>query len=534
MKRILTTSLLMVGLLLQPIAAQQSDPQQKLLAERIQRIMDRPEFRHAIFGIEFFSLDSGKPVYTLNAEKLFIPGSTTKLLTEGTALALLGGDFRFHTRVYRTGPIETDGTIAGDLVLVATGDPNLSARVREDGTLAFENEDHSYDADPATRAVPGDPLLVIRKLAQQVANLQIKQIRGRVLVDVSLFPEGQRELGTGVVISPVVVNDNLIDVTIGPGTGEGTPVVLQQSPITSYATFLNKATTGKADSKPDISWDLDVANPDGSHTLTVTGNFPAGKPPILYSYAVPSPSRFAQVVLVEALREKGIQAELSPLAEKTTPAFVLRPGRELSAQYTPDRVVAEHISPMLKEEVKITLKVSQNLHASMTPMILEATLPPKDSSKTGFDLERGFLERAGLDLTGASQGDGAGGNAHFSPEFMVSYLSFMAKQKDYSDFYSSLPILGRDGTLFDIQPASSAAGKVHAKTGTFGVYDPLNRRLLVTAKGLAGYMTSATGQHLAFAIYVNNVSVAPDSAEVKRIVGQALGEIAVAGYEAVR
>jgi len=55
--------------------------------------------------------------------------------------------------------------------------------------------------------------------------------------------------------------------------------------------------------------------------------------------------------------------------------------------------------------VKVTLKVSQNLHASMTPMILEATLPPSDNSKTGFDLERGFLERAGLDLRGASQGE---------------------------------------------------------------------------------------------------------------------------------
>ncbi len=196
MKRILMTVLLVFELLIQTTAAQQVEPNLKLLTERIQRIMDRSEFRHAIFGIEFFSLDTGKPLYTLNAEKLFIPGSTTKLLTEGTALELLGGNFRFHTRLYRTGSITANGTLEGDLVLVASGDPNLSARVRNDDTLAFENEDHSYDADPATRAVPGDPLLVIRKLAQQVANAHIKKIRGRVLIDVSLFPEGERELGT--------------------------------------------------------------------------------------------------------------------------------------------------------------------------------------------------------------------------------------------------------------------------------------------------------------------------------------------------
>jgi PBP4 family serine-type D-alanyl-D-alanine carboxypeptidase len=528
MKRIFVIFLLAIGLFVQPVVAQQpTESQQKLLVERIQRIMDRPEFRHALFGIEFFSLDSGKPLYRLNADKLFTPASTTKLLTEGTALELLGGDFRFHTRVYRTGPINSDGTLDGDLVLVASGDPNLSGRVRPDGTLAFENEDHSYDGDPATRAVPGDPLLIIRRLAQQVAAAHIKKIRGHLAVDVSLFPEGQRELGTGVVMSPIVVNDNLVDVTIGPGASEGAPVVFQQSPATSYVSFINKATTGKFDSKPEPRWSSDVTNPDGTHTVTITGSFPAGKPGILYSYAVPVPSRFAEVVLVEALREKGIQVELSTVGEK-------RDFKALSASYTPDRVVAEHVSHALKEEVKVTLKVSQNLHASMTPMILAALLSPKDDSKTGFDLEREFLQRAGLDLTGAAQGDGAGGNAHFTPEFMVSYLAFMSKQKDYSDFFNALPILGRDGTLFDIQPASPAAGQVHAKTGTFGAYDSLNRKLLVTAKGLAGYMTTAGGQHLAFAIYINNVSVLPDSAEVKRIAGQAVGEIAAVAYESVR
>src|SRR5712664_2492863 len=131
MKRIPVIFLLVIGLLAQTVTAQQpTETQQSLLTERIQRIMDRPEFRHAIFGIEFSSLDTGKPLYTLNAEKLFIPGSTTKLLTEGTALELLGGDFRFHTRVYRTGSITANGTLEGDLVLVASGDSNLSARIR--------------------------------------------------------------------------------------------------------------------------------------------------------------------------------------------------------------------------------------------------------------------------------------------------------------------------------------------------------------------------------------------------------------------
>jgi PBP4 family serine-type D-alanyl-D-alanine carboxypeptidase len=513
-------TLLLLSLLLLA-SASVSTAQSTTLAQRIQSIMNRAEFRHALFGIEFYSLDSAKPIYTINADKLFTPGSTTKLLTEGTALELLGADFRFHTRVYRTGPITADGTLDGDLVLVASGDPNLSGRINADGTLAFENEDHSYDGDPNTRAVPGDPLLVIRRLAQQIADKQIKKIRGHVMVDIGLFREGARELGTGVVMSPIVVNDNIIDVTVGPGAAEGAPVVFKQSPATSYVTLVNRAVTGKADSEAQIRFTGDTRNPDGTHTVTLTGSFPAGKPAILFKYSVPEPSRFAETVLTEALREKGIGVEMS--GERRDPTA-------LSASYVPDQLVAEHVSTPLKEEIKVTLKVSQNLHASITPLILGALLAPKNSDRTGFDLEHDFLVRAGLDVMGAQQGDGAGGNAHFTPEFMVSYLAYMSKQKNFQAFYDALPILGRDGTLFDIQTQSPAAGFVHAKTGTFSAYDPLNRRLLVTAKGLAGYMTTRKGEHLAFAIYINNVSVPTGGDSVKKIVGQAVGEIAAAAY----
>jgi D-alanyl-D-alanine carboxypeptidase/D-alanyl-D-alanine-endopeptidase (penicillin-binding protein 4) len=495
--------------------------QSNTLAQRIQSIMDRPEFKHALFGIEFYSLDKGKVIYGINADKLFTPGSTTKLLTEGTALSLLGADYRFHTRVYRTGRIDEEGALDGDVILLASGDPNLSGRLKDDGTLAFENEDHSYDGDPNTRAVPGDPLLVIRRLAQQVADKGIKKIRGNVIVDASMFREGARELGTNVVMSPIVVNDNIIDVAVSPGASEGATITFTSSPPTSYVTFVNRAKTGKADSEPDIRFVGNQPSPEGAQNVTIAGSFPVGKAPILFKYVVPSPTRFAQTVFVEALREKGVQIE---------PIAGYRDLTALAASYVPDQLIAEHISAPLKEEIKVTLKVSQNLHASITPLVLAAMLAPKNSDRTGFDLEKDFLTKAGLDPLGAQQGDGAGGNAHFTPEFMVSYLTYMSKQKDFQVFYDALPVLGRDGTLFDIQTQSPAAGSVHAKTGTFSAYDPLNRRLLVTGKGLAGYMTTKKGEHLAFAIYINNVSVPTTGDSVKKIVGQAVGEIAAAAY----
>src|SRR5260370_31101521 len=101
--------------------------------------MARLDFAHANFGFEFSSLETGKVVYSLNANKLFVPASTTKTLTEGTILAKLGADYRFHTVIYRTGPIDKKGTLKGDLVLAPTADPNLSNRIQSDGTLSFQH-----------------------------------------------------------------------------------------------------------------------------------------------------------------------------------------------------------------------------------------------------------------------------------------------------------------------------------------------------------------------------------------------------------
>ncbi len=168
-----------------------------------------------------------------------------------------------------------------------------------------------------------------------------------------------------------------------------------------------------------------------------------------------------------------------------------------STTYTPEHVVAEHVSPPFSEEVKITLKVSQNLHASATPFLLGAlTTKPGDApnetgpAAAGFIRMRKFLESTGADVTGASQSDGAGADAHFTPDFMVHYLAFMAKQPTAAIFHDALPVLGTDGTLWNIQVKSPAAGHVYAKTGTYSSEDLLHEGVLVNGKGLAGYMTT--------------------------------------------
>src|SRR4051812_4704052 len=79
-----------VACLLSSLASAQSH---KSFEKRFKAIMSRPEYRHSRFGVEFYSLDQSKVLYAWNPQELFIPGSTTKILTVGTALELLGPDF---------------------------------------------------------------------------------------------------------------------------------------------------------------------------------------------------------------------------------------------------------------------------------------------------------------------------------------------------------------------------------------------------------------------------------------------------------
>ncbi len=195
------------------------------LLQRIRQLTTRPVFKHSTVGVEVYDLTAQKTLVAFNEDKLFTSGSTTKLITEGTALALLGENYRFHTRVYSTGSITPDGTLQGDLVLVASGDPNLSGRVEEDNTLDFNPFDHSYAGVLPGKSVKGDPLRVFKELAVEVTKKGIWHVRGNVIVDASLFPSNQVEPGTHATISPVILNDNIIDVVVTSGLYRGRPCV---------------------------------------------------------------------------------------------------------------------------------------------------------------------------------------------------------------------------------------------------------------------------------------------------------------------
>jgi D-alanyl-D-alanine carboxypeptidase/D-alanyl-D-alanine-endopeptidase (penicillin-binding protein 4) len=239
-------------------------------------------------------------------------------------------------------------------------------------------------------------------------------------------------------------------------------------------------------------------------------------------------------LLAEALQDEGVTVKGAPGVVTAEASDFTLSADKLRPFYRDDMKIAEHVSPPLSEDARITLKVSQNLHASTMPYVLGAVLGKANekADHKGFLLMHDWLAGMGLDMSGGSQGDGAGGAvaAFYTPDFVVRYLDHMAKGPGAAHFHDSLPVLGKDGTLVDIQKDAPGAGHVFAKTGTYSDSDLLNGgRTILTGKGLAGYTTTVDGRRLAFAFYINNVE-RPDDASVSQMAGQALGEMASALY----
>jgi D-alanyl-D-alanine carboxypeptidase len=237
---------------------------------------------------------------------------------------------------------------------------------------------------------------------------------------------------------------------------------------------------------------------------------------------VPEPAAFAQAAFTFALQEAGV-AMPQPAALQTT---FTPPANS----YVPANLVAEHVSPPLSEDAYITLKVSDNLHATLMPYMWAVYLAhaKSDYLKTGFGLEAKMLNSADLDVNQAAQQDGEGGSAFFTPNFMVRYLAWARMQSWYRYLLRGLPIMGVDGTLVSIQRSSPARGKVFAKTGTDGSTNYLNDGGIVE-KGLAGYITTRGGRHVAFAFYIGAMN-GPHDEDTGDVAGQILGAMAAAAY----
>ena len=483
------------------------------LASRLDTVLKRPLYKNARWGILAVEADGGKVVFEQNADQLFAPASVTKLYSCAAALVAFGADHRFETPVYQRGKL-ADGKLAGDLILVGKGDLTLGGRTQPDGTMAFADEDHIYAAatKTTTRLTDTDPLAGLKDLAKQVKAAGVREVAGDVLIDARYF-ETARGSGSGPgIVTPIVVNDNIVDVIVTPSESAGEPASYELRPRTDFVQVDVQVETAAKGTRIET-------RRVGPGRWTVRGKVAVGAKPQVRICAVDDPTGFARALLIETLRREGVAVGASVLRAPTAEL----PETE---SYSKLPVVAKHRSTPLMEALKVTLKVSHNLYASTLPALL-AVKHGKRTLEDGMRLQGKALAELGVDVESISLESGAGGGDgdKVSPRVTVQLLQAMRKRPDWPAFEAAMPILGVDGTLATVvKKDSPARGKVMGKTGTYGDSNLLLGKGHLRAKSLAGVMTTAKGKALVFAIFVNDVPL-PSGASAGPREGKAIGEV---------
>lgn len=492
---------------------------QETLDQAIQKLTSAPHFKHAHWGALFVEQESNQVVFEHNGDKLFIPASTTKLFSVASALNALGAEHRFTTPIVRRGEVSPEGILQGDLILVASGDLSFGGRTSPDGTIAFSDGDHTYaNGNPDAELTAPDPLAGINDLAKQVAAAGIKEVRGDVLIDDRLFEKAESSGSGPSQVTPVIINDNLIDLQFTP-TQVGQLADFVFRPQTSAFQIESKLMTVEAD-KP-----LEVNVRDlGSGRISIAGQIPLSHKPVLRVHEVANSSQLVRTLLIEALLRSGVKVDAPTLGSVDPHSLPSQPEIKLLPQ------VATLTSLPFSESAKLILKVSHNLHASTLPLLVAAK-HGETSLAAGLKRQHDFLKSAGVDVETISFAGGAGGarGDYVTPRSAVQLLSYMAKRSDFPVYKGALPRLGVDGTLAkNIAAESPARDKVQAKTGTLYTANTMNGTTLMTSKALAGYLTTAKGRSLIFALFVNNAHIR-DGVTAKTF-GDDLGKICEAVY----
>ena len=493
------------------------------MGAQIEALLADPGVSRAHWGIAVMAMD-GTPIYGYDEGKFFRPASNAKLFTTAAAMALLGPDARVATKIY--GDLDAKGTVHGDLTIVGAGDANLAS------------DDLPY-VPPAQRPKGPQPQVVglddLRAMADQLVAKGVKRVTGRVVGDDQRFvyepfadswDVGDLVWGYGAPVSALPIADNEMKLTVNPGTITGPKghetyapgaIVLEQNGV-PYYTVTSQVEVTAAGTGSHVN----VERMPGSRVLRVYGSMAVDSHPDVEEVSIDDPAQYVAIALKQMLLERGVvvdgeatvshkemmdgrgflsavDAQPTTCEDMTAAAGSTGSGLPACAvsctvRAVPGALLASHTSAPLAEDITLTLKVSQNLHAELL-LPRMGDIGCGGSKVEGARMVRAFLVHAGLDPADFVFYDGSGLSGHdvVTPRATAQLLEYATKQPWFAQWKAALPVGGEDGTLASRFPDAPLKDHLFAKTGTLG-----------ESRGLSGYVDTASGKQVIFSIFVDD------------------------------
>lgn len=427
----------------------------------IDAILGSPLLERGFWGVVIKPVDRDDAIYKVNGEKLMMPASSLKVLTLAVAAEKLGWEYHFETKVFAVGSVR-GGTLHGDLVVVGSGDPSID------------------DWD-------GNATHLFEDWVTQLKAAGISTIDGRILGDDRAFADDAIGLGWAwddlpagfaAGVSALQFNEGNVQLRLGPGDAVGDKAIATVSPDFAGLTLVNNILTGPADSAASVT----RRRLPGSSRLELRGTLPLRGRPYSQTASVDNPTQYFVNALKVALIAGAIPV--------TGAAVDIH---DLAAPPSHDGLVPiiTYQSPPLSMLATTMMKLSQNQFAEALFKTLGG-----GTWEGARAAEREALQKWGIDPATTNLADGSGLSRYnyIAPATMVAVLQHVARSERLRSAYqSTLPIAGRDGTLELRMKATAAEGRAFVKTGS-----------MTSVRTAAGYVTTADGQMLAFAIFANN------------------------------
>lgn len=424
------------------------------LESNLKNIIKKHRFSEPTLGL--YVEDEGKEVFNLNAAKLMVPASLTKIVTGAAVLNAYSLNKKFDTRLMTKAEVQ-DEKLMGDVCLKGGGDPS------------FVSEKMWY-------------------LVNEFKRTGVKAIEGDIIIDASRFDSELYDVARGSVrvdrafdapVSAASFNWNSANIFIRPGKMAGAPARVFLDPENDYLELENNV---KTIAKPGVK-EIEASRVKMGERdkIVVKGSISVDATEAVTYKSITNPNLWVGMHLSEFLKQRGI---------------IFKGKIKVAGCDESWKTLASAPSKNLNEMVADMLKFSNNFVAEMLAknMAADAGMQPA-KMKDGIEQIKKYMDGIGFDRKDyiLENVSGLTRDNRFSAKQLAMVLTVIKNDfLLFPEFSAGLPIAGVDGTLKNRLKNKTEQSLIRAKTG-----------YLDGVIGLAGFVGRKNNSPLIFVFMFN-------------------------------